>query len=88
MKKKIHAVSNNDLDRLIESLGLGESLKEEKLFCSCCGKKLTRENVGCIYPLKREIKLCCNTLDCLEKALEEITPVRRISYNGEEANES
>lgn len=86
--KKIHAVSDNDLDGLIENLGLVESLEKELLFCSYCGKKLSRENIGCIYPLENEIRLCCDTLSCLEKTLEEMTPMRRLSNRGEKGNES
>jgi hypothetical protein len=85
MKEKIHAVLNRDLDGLLESLGLTEDLANGKLNCHCCGHKLSRENIGCIYPVNREIRLCCTTLDCLEKALEETTPTRRIS--GEKPNE-
>lgn len=87
MKEKIHAVSDNDLDRLIESLGLVESLEKELLFCSCCGKKISRENVGGIYPVKKEIRICCNTLECLERIIEEITPTRRLANKGEHGNE-
>jgi hypothetical protein len=85
MKEKIHAVSSRDLDGLLQSLGLMEDLANGKLNCRCCGSKLSRENIGCIYPINKEIRLCCNTLDCLEKALEEITPLRRI--DGEKGNE-
>ncbi len=86
--KKIHAVSDSDLDGLIESLGLAESLKKGLLSCGNCGKALSRENIGCVYPQKNEIRLCCNTLDCLQKTLETITPLRRVSNGGEENNES
>jgi hypothetical protein len=85
MKEKIHAVSDRDLDGLLESLGLTEDLANGKLNCYCCGSKLSKENIGCIYPIKNEVKLCCSTLDCLEKALEETTPTRKIS--GEKPSE-
>ena len=85
MKEKIHAVSNRDLDKLLVSLGLMEDLTKDKLDCCCCGSKLSRENIGCIYPMNKEIRLCCNKLDCLKKALEEVTPLRRIS--GEKPSE-
>jgi hypothetical protein len=85
MKEKIHAVSSKDLAGLLESLGLMEDLANGKLVCRCCGSKLSQENIGCIYPINKEIRLCCNTVDCLKKAIEEITPLRRI--NGEKPNE-
>jgi hypothetical protein len=88
MKEKIHAVSNKNLAELIRSLGLAEELEKEKLVCSFCKNKLSYENIGCIYPLKNEIRLSCNSLKCLERTLEEITPLRKISSRGEEDNES
>lgn len=39
MKEKIHAVSDSGLARLLESLGLVESIEKGLLFCSCCGKR-------------------------------------------------
>jgi hypothetical protein len=85
MKEKIHAVSNRDLDGLLRSLGLMGDLANGKLNCCCCGSILSRENIGCIYPVKNEVRLCCATFDCLKKALEDTTPTRRI--NGEKPNE-
>lgn len=79
MKEKIHAVSDSNLDHLIENLGLKEDLTSGKLWCHCCGTKLSRDNIGCIYPINSEIRLCCITIECLQKALDETTPTRRIN---------
>lgn len=56
MKEKIHAVFNRDLYELLDSLGLIEKLDKGLLFCSFCGKKIISGNIGCIYPLKNEIR--------------------------------
>ena len=87
MKEKIHAISYGDLNGLIESLGLTADLQMGTLFCSSCGKKLSEDNIGCIYPLENEIKLCCDSLDCLEKALENTSPIRQLHNNEGVANE-
>lgn len=84
MKEKIHAVSEKDLKGLLESLDLIKDLETNSLSCSSCGGRLSLENIGCIYPFKGEIRVCCNSLKCLERALEEITPLKKIPV-GEES---
>lgn len=86
MKGVINAVSDSNLDELIASLGLREDLANGKIFCHCCGKNLSRDNVGCIYPINNEIRLCCDTLECLQRAVVETTPTRKII--GDKVNES
>ena len=53
MKEKIHAVSNNDIEGLIESLGIGQKLEDNLMKCSCCGKIITKDDIGCFYPIGR-----------------------------------
>ena len=84
MKRKIHAVADSHLDGLLESLGLVEALESGSLSCSICGNTLTLDNIGCIYPKERETKLCCDNLRCLQKAIDETTPMRRIGTEGDE----
>lgn len=86
--KKILAVSNNDLDRLLTDLNLSQALEQGLLCCQFCKEKLSRESIGCIYPLGTEIRLCCKTLDCLRKALEETNPLRGLPNGSDERNES
>jgi hypothetical protein len=77
MKEKIIAVSNDDLDGFIRSLGLSEKLANGLLSCYRCGVQLSRQNIGCIYPMNREIRLCCNSLECLQQAIDETSPSRK-----------
>ena len=71
MKKEIiHAVHDYDLEQFLGSLGILESLLEEKIKCAICGKIIKLNNVGRIYPYKGEIKICCNNLACYKLVLE------------------
>jgi len=82
MKEKIHAVADKDIGKLLENLGLLKDIKGHLVSCSICGKPLSIENIGCIYSGDHEIKLCCDNLKCLQKAIDETTPMRRIPSNG------
>lgn len=87
MKERIPAVSDKDIKKLLGSLGLLEDLKRRSMLCSICEETLSLENIGCIYPTEHEIKLCCDSLKCLQKAIDEITPMRRIHTRGGAENE-
>ena len=76
MSDKIHAVSDNDVEVLLDSLNLLEDIKSEKIICSICQKKVTINDVGCIYPFNNEIKICCDNMICLQKVVEIISPLR------------
>lgn len=82
MKEKIHAVPDKDVEKLLENLGLLNDIKDHLIFCGICGEPLSIENIGCIYPSEHEIKLCCDKLKCLQKTIDEITPMRRIPTKG------
>lgn len=88
MKEKIPAVADKDLRKLLKSLDLLENLEKHLLLCSICEKALSLENIGCIYPKEHEIKLCCDNLKCLQKAVDETTPMRGIHVEGGSRDES
>jgi hypothetical protein len=74
---EIKAVHEKSLRELIESLGLSKEIEEGKIRCCYCGKKITFENLQCIYPKGNEIFICCDDLKCFEKALVESGEERR-----------
>jgi len=68
----IHAVYEEDLDEFLEELGLTEPLTQGRLSCLACQKTVTRETLGCIFPLDGEIAACCDGPACLEQLPEEV----------------
>jgi len=62
----LHAVYEEDLPRLLKSLGLSDALDRGVLRCYTCDDALTAETVGCIFPYQGEIHLCCERLSCLD----------------------
>ena len=65
LKHKILAVHDANLDEFLRSLELYDALENGELRCNICECQVTRENLGCVYPLGDEIKVCCDRLDCL-----------------------
>lgn len=88
VKEKIPAVADKDLRRLLKGLGLLENLEKHSILCSICEKTLSLKNIGCLYPSESEIKLCCDNLKCLQKAIGEITPLREMYTKGGNKDES
>ena len=66
----IKAVHEKNLDSLLESLGLTEPLEQGKLVCAICGCKITRANIGTIFPDEGQVRVCCNNPGCLPKVIE------------------
>jgi|Deesub1362B_J571_1020462.scaffolds.fasta_scaffold03680_2 hypothetical protein len=65
--KEIRAIHEKDLDSFLEKLELLEPLKRGELYCSICGKKLTKNNLGLVYTENKELKICCNKSECYFK---------------------
>lgn len=61
------AVLDEDLDKLLESLGVYDSVVSGNEKCFFCGKTVTLENLSSIFPLNREVKFCCDDLICVNQ---------------------
>lgn len=75
-KQTVRAVHDADLDELIRNLGLLEPLGKRELRCALCGKSITKEDIACFYAEENEVKVCCKSIECFEKALESRKPLR------------
>ncbi len=71
MQNLLKTVLPDDMERLMESLGLWGSLEEGKLNCSHCKKTLSKERIFGIYPISGDIKVACNSSDCIQKTIEQ-----------------
>jgi len=63
----LQAVYDEDLDGLLQSLGLRQDLDNGNLRCFCCGAVLKRETVGCLFPFEGSIHLCCEAPPCMAR---------------------
>lgn len=68
---EIKAVHERNLEKVLEDLGLLAAVKEGRVACKFCRKKLTVENIQCLYPKDGDIVFCCNDIKCFQQALED-----------------
>jgi hypothetical protein len=64
----LKAVHDDEIQGLLESLGLLEVVKSGHAICPHCGDVVTVENLNCIVPRGDEILLVCSKPDCIESA--------------------
>ena len=68
-KHNINAVHEKELPVLLKSLSLLEPINNGLITCNFCNKKITLENLNCIYPKNGEIKFCCDSIECYRKSV-------------------
>jgi hypothetical protein len=68
---EIKAVHERNLGKILEELGMLTAVKEGQVVCKFCRKKLTLENIQCLYPKDDEIAFCCDEIRCFQQALED-----------------
>lgn len=66
-KEKIKSVHDEDLERLLEKLGLSSKLRHEKLKCTFCKTIITLENLHSLFPQSGSIKLVCDRVECVKE---------------------
>lgn len=65
-KTKLKVVHDNDLEELIDSLGLSAKLKAGELKCPFCKDIITIENLHSLFPDSGAIKLTCSRPECVK----------------------
>jgi hypothetical protein len=75
-RHEITAVHERNLEEVLKDLGLLDSVKDGNVACKFCGKKITLDNLNCIYPRDDNIIFCCDDLNCFQKALEDARGAR------------
>ena len=77
MRKRIEvkAVWNTELEQLLSSLGILESLLLGELTCANCGRTIDLDNLGAIVPQKDNIVLACDDTPCIHAlSMQEVHP--------------
>jgi len=70
-RHEIKAVHKNDLEEMLIGLEMLENVKEGRINCKFCGKTITLENLGCLYPQNNEVVFSCNDIECFMKAIQD-----------------
>ncbi len=69
-RQRVKAVHEDDLEALLRSLGLLESVLSGQAVCSFCGSVMTLDNLRLVFPQRGRVSLCCDALACVQRALQ------------------
>lgn len=64
-KEKLRAVHDQDLEKLLEGLGILGKFKRGKLECKFCHRIITFNNLHSLFPQSGDIKLVCDRPKCV-----------------------
>lgn len=64
---KIKALYNDDLEMILERIGLLEEFKKRQIRCMYCGDLIERANLYALVPTGDIIQMCCNKPECVLK---------------------
>jgi len=67
--ESIRAVHDDDLDAVLDRLGLGRHLRAGELKCKICGAIVTRETLQALFPDSGTIKVLCNNVSCMKELI-------------------
>lgn len=65
-KRKIRAVHDDDLGKLLKDLNIYQDVLEGKKKCKFCEVKITLDNLQALYPDSGNISLICDKVECLK----------------------
>jgi hypothetical protein len=70
-RHEIRAIHESNLEEMLKGLGILEDVREGRIKCKFCGKKITLKNLGCLYPKDNDISVCCNDSKCFVLAIQD-----------------
>ncbi len=68
----VHAVHDDDLQAVLEALGLARAFAKGELRCKFCDDVMTWENLHSLFPEGGAIKLVCDKPECATALLEHL----------------
>ncbi len=69
-RTRILAVSNDDAEVWLSSLGLLDNLNENKISCLVCGSPINIDNWQLVSRVKGQIVMCCDDALCIARFAE------------------
>lgn len=63
---KIKAIWDSDLENMLRSMGLLESLLEGRLHCGVCGRAINLDNLAALFPYAGNIGVACDNNKCVQ----------------------
>jgi len=66
-KESIRAVHDQDLEKILDGLGILSKFKRGELKCKFCNNVITFGNLHSIFPQSGSIKLVCDSSNCVRE---------------------
>lgn len=66
-KNKVKAVHDDDMEKLLDKLGILERVKNKELKCKFCNEVIEIPHIHSLFPESGSIKVVCNGTDCILK---------------------
>ncbi len=66
----VHAVHDDDLQAVLDKLGLATAFGKGELRCKFCGDVMTWDNLHSLFPDGGSIKLVCDKPECAKALLQ------------------
>lgn len=64
-KEEVRAVHDEDLEKILEGLGILNKFKHGDLKCKFCNNTINFNNLHSIFPQSGSIKLVCDSPNCV-----------------------
>lgn len=77
MKRKIYAVHDKDLEDFLKDLNLLEKVQQGEIRCQECSCTIALDNIGFISMHGKEVKICCDDLDCFYENRRQVRGVNK-----------
>lgn len=66
-KEKVRAVHDDDLEKILDGLGILNKFKHGELKCKFCSKTITFTNLHSLFPQSGAIKIVCDDSECVRE---------------------
>ena len=72
VRETLRAVYDDELERLLESLGLGHDYRAGTLLCAFSRDVITWDNLNAVFPDSGAVKVACTRPECVEALTEKL----------------
>ena len=66
-KEKVQAVHDQDLEKVLDGLGILNKFKSGALKCKFCNNTMNFSNLHSFFPQSGDIKFVCENSDCIRE---------------------
>lgn len=67
----VRAIYDDDLDSILDRLGLAGHLRGGQLKCKVCKEVVTRDTLQALFPDSGAIRVLCNKPSCMKQLMRE-----------------